>query len=213
MSVDDDAVSTIATRVDHHVGYHFFAMSHLRIDRPPQCTMLRVQYTFSSDFVIDPYELDLHESTFSYELHSRPDLELPVFAVSSVPATLKLSVSPQVFNARQDSFDLALPFHARYGRPSPLLDPDEAYEILRFPQPNAFWQCTYPDGTSYNEHFWLNATTPDITVLVPVGVSHDTDFVELGTVTVITFIFVYLLWVFVATSRRISSLDRKTKSE
>lgn len=139
-----DAVSTIATVVDHHVGFHFSSISHLRFSRPPPCTSLHVHYTFSSDFIIDPYELDLHDKTFTYELHPLPDLELPVFAASPLAATLKLSVAPQAFNAGHHSFNLTLPVHTRYGRPSNLLDPDEAYEILRFPQPDAFWQCAYP---------------------------------------------------------------------
>ena len=69
------------------------------------------------------------------------------------------------------------------------------------------------DGTHYNEHLWLNATTPDVTVVVPVGVSHDADFVEFGTVAVITSVFVYLLWVFTATARRMSRVDSKDKTE
>ena len=149
MSSDSDsAVSTIATRVDHRVGYHFSSLSHLRLNRPPQCSTLHIHYTFPSDFIVDPYELDLHKDTFTFELHPQPDLELPVFAASSSPSTLKLSVSPHAFDRGQHSFNLSLPIHARYGRLSTLLNPDEAYEILRFPQPNAFWQCAYSGALS-----------------------------------------------------------------
>ncbi|KAI0693870.1 hypothetical protein BC835DRAFT_1415627 [Cytidiella melzeri] len=210
---NDGAASTISTRVEHLVGFHFSAISHLRLSRPLHCEALRLRYTFTPDFIVDPYELDLHEDAYAYELHPHPDLELPVFAASSASTVLTLLISRQTFDRGQRLLDIILPLHARYGKPSYLLNNDEAYEVLRFPQPGATWQCTSPSGTRYEEQFWLNATTPEVAVLVPVGMSHDAEFVELGTVAIVYCTFAYLIWVFTATARHLARQERRDKNE
>lgn len=139
---DSDAASDITTTVDHRVGFHFSCISRLRTRRAAECTRLLLKYRFTSDFVVDPYELDLYDHVYTYLMHPLPDLELPVFAADDSLTDLTLVVSPVLFDAGQPSLNVTLPLHSRYGTLSHSSNPDEAYETLRFPQPSAAWECT-----------------------------------------------------------------------
>lgn len=141
---DEHSPSTISSTLHQRVGFHFSCISRLLLRRHSQCTALQLQYILPPDLFVDPYELDLHSEAYSYQMVPKPDLELPIFTADHQATLLHLDISSRVLNMEHGSLNVTLPLHARYGRPSYHLDPDDAYEILRFPQPVAYWLCMSP---------------------------------------------------------------------
>jgi hypothetical protein len=140
-SSDNERKSSISTRFEPRVGFHFLSVSHLQLSHPRQCTNVQIHYTLPPDLIVDSYELNLHQETFSFELDRQPDLEQPAFAAAALEAALTVTISPSLLEGGRRTLDISIPLHARYGSSSQHADADEAYEILHFPQPHANWQC------------------------------------------------------------------------
>ena len=123
-------------------GFHFVITTRIRSKPPPDCTALGLRFILPSSVFADPYELDLHHHAFNYTLSPKPDLELPVSAVGSGVAILEVNATASQLSDASSS--VAVPIHARYGRPRS--SRDEGFGTVRLDPPTAVLFCG-PEGT------------------------------------------------------------------
>jgi GPI mannosyltransferase 1 subunit X len=223
---DHDHPGNVSFSVDHNVGFHFLLNSKLVFERPSRCKTLCLDYALPPGLFADPYELELHNDAYTYEIDAMPDLERPVFAVEASNTLLHLYVNSFIGNS--GAVDISLPLHARYGYVSEGAR-EEAYAKLFLPTPHAFWQC--PDlgimllvGLRLYVLMWfstdertisLKTISPaqGIPLLVPVGLSDDLSFVETVTALSVLVVFGYLAVIFSRIRGRLANRLYQSKME
>lgn len=114
-------------------GFHFFITTKTLSKPPSNCDALHLRFVLPPSVFADPYELDLHSASFSYQTSAHPDLELPVTAVDPADTILDISATSPV---------VTVPVHARYGRLQE--SSGDAFESIRLEYPNATLFCRSP---------------------------------------------------------------------
>lgn len=213
---------SLVSSVESTKGFHFTCNTKIYAPNLSQCDTLLLRYTLPPTVFVDPYELNIQYPAYSGSMTAISDLELPVLAMSGEQQYLNLTISLPAQSATHDSpLVVTLPFHARYGQPSNYLG--GAHQTVDVPQPTGFLACQSPgmlgvllcslnlrssDG-QYRISLDHSASSLKAIVLhVPVGLTADLDQVEMGTVAVVTTMFLYLSYIFTRTARRLKTRSR-----
>jgi len=176
---------------------------------------LFVLYELPPDIFIDSFELNDHGLRFDYV--GSTNLELPLSGVGNEAGWLLVTVEPE----REVVVDV--PLHVRYGVPREGHNPRR---IIQLPPPTCFWDCpssykslhnTFPYRSlqfpmlNASTHFEIieHVTSSPLSVSIPVGNMNHIIYIELGTVIVTLFAFVYIAcWVL---SKGLYSVHLKTQ--
>ncbi|KAJ8585223.1 hypothetical protein M405DRAFT_865571 [Rhizopogon salebrosus TDB-379] len=178
--------TTLSTRISLHARREYAACN------------LFVIYELPPDIIIDSFELNDHGLRF--EFVGSTNLELPLSGVENEAGWLLVTVKPE----REVVVDV--PLHVRYGVPREGHNPRH---IIQLPPPTCFWGCpssykslhnTFPSRSprftmlNASTHFEIieHVTSSPLSISIPVGNMNDILYIELGTVIVTLFAFVYI---------------------
>ena len=181
---------SIATRLEPSKGFHPVSFSDITLDNAEGCN-LSLQFDLSPEVFVDPHELALRSSAYTFEYDGSRDLEKPVNAVEKHRSTL--SIYP--FGLSSPNLTVEVPLHLRYGTPTP----NGGHQPVSVPWPRALLRCASTPSVQ------LNPTSDSAfdTLYLPVGSQADLSNVQLGTAATILACFFYIIYMAQTTATRL----------
>ncbi|KAG0706427.1 PIG-X [Suillus ampliporus] len=191
-------------------GFHTTLSTNIYLHAPHEYAAcdLFVLHEFPSDIIIDSFELNDHGLHFQFV--GNTNLELPTSGVANESSWLLLAVEPET-----DVLVVDVPLHVRYGVPR-----EGQSHIVQLPPPTCFWGCPLSFVVRILLYFILDkplhgalpsqsptfhmlnastqfeivqsATSSPLSLDIPVGNINHILYIELCTVAVTLFAFVYI---------------------
>ncbi|OAX43780.1 hypothetical protein K503DRAFT_795982 [Rhizopogon vinicolor AM-OR11-026] len=179
--------TNLSTRISLHARHEYSACD------------LFILYELPPDVIIDSFELNNHGLQF--EFVGNANLELPMAGVGNEAGWVLVAAKPEGEVVLVD-----VPLHMRYGVPGEGHNPRH---IIQLHPPTCFWGCpssyksldsTFssrsPEFAMLNAstHFKIieHTTSSPLSLNIPVGNMNHILYIELGTVVVTLFAFVYI---------------------
>ncbi|TFY75635.1 hypothetical protein EWM64_g8377 [Hericium alpestre] len=199
-------------------GFHSSLTTEIIIPDQPlsESCSLHILHQFPPDIIVDPYELENCEDIFTFELAGHLNLELPVFAPDISNTTLLVNLKRRT-RSPGEAFNVTIPLHLRYGRPTICEDSQCGSELdsISIQPATVFHACPdhgsgraltevqpvlalFPESFAPITSFTLIPPREDVvrsppTIQIPVAQSQMTSIVELGTTLVILLAAFYLV--------------------